>query len=81
MKIVALVEPGDARGFRLAGIEAEVVPPQETLVDRLRAITARSDVGLAILSPSVAARVPEAVEAFRFAGPPFVVVLPEASAP
>jgi vacuolar-type H+-ATPase subunit F/Vma7 len=81
LKLVALVEPEDARGFRLAGFEAESVPADGSLAARVGALASRPDVGLLILSSSAASGVPDAVASRRRAGPPFAVVLPKATAP
>jgi vacuolar-type H+-ATPase subunit F/Vma7 len=81
LKLLALAEPEDVRGFRLAGIEAETVSAAGPLDTRLAALASRPDVGLVILSPSAASQVLDAVAARRRASPPFAVVLPGAPVP
>jgi vacuolar-type H+-ATPase subunit F/Vma7 len=79
VRIVAIAGPEETRGFRLAGFEAEGLPPEGELADRLRALASRSDVGLIVLSEEAAARAPDTVAALRRADAPFAVVLPGVS--
>jgi vacuolar-type H+-ATPase subunit F/Vma7 len=74
---VLLGDVQDARGFALAGFAAVPCGDVREAESALRRVAAAPDLALVLVSPGVAALVPEALDAFRArAAAPVVLVLP-----
>jgi len=76
MKIVHLGDESDARGFSLAGVEARRVADGHELARRLRELGNDRDVGLVLVSRTLAAQAPDAVRAAAALGVPLLLTLP-----
>ncbi len=76
MRVVVLGTADDARGFALAGTDAELVGDGRALEGALGRLQEERAVGLVIVSAEAAALAPTAVRAFaaRPAAPPLLVL-------
>ncbi len=81
MKFYCIADEDTVRGFRLAGVEGEVVttPPQAAAA--LERAVARPDLGILILTDIVAAGIREQVDAVRTRSRPLLVEIPGPAGP
>jgi V/A-type H+/Na+-transporting ATPase subunit F len=70
------------RGFRLAGVDGQVVSSAEQAEQVLTALQADATCGIIILTQTIGQSLPEAVRRFRFAPrPPLLVEVPGPEGP
>lgn len=65
MKFYCIGDEDTVRGFRLAGIDGQVVLTDQEAEAALEHVAGRADVGLVIINDVVAAGIREQVDAFR----------------
>ena len=65
MKYFCIGDEDTVRGFRLAGIEGQIVSTAEDAAEALERVIARSDAGVVIITDAVAAEIREQVDAVR----------------
>ena len=82
MKFFCIGDEFTARGFRLAGITAEVVTTAAEARDAIRVASARPDCGIIIITQEVAAWIREEVETIRLEQDrPLIVEIPGPEGP
>ncbi|MFO7907088.1 MAG: V-type ATP synthase subunit F [Pirellulaceae bacterium] len=65
MKFYCIGDEDTVRGFRLAGIDGQVVLTDQEAEEALRSVAGRADVGVVIINDVIAAGIREEVDAFR----------------
>jgi V/A-type H+-transporting ATPase subunit F len=82
MRFHCLGDEETVRGFRLAGVDGQVVTSAGEAERALSALHARGDCGVLILTQKLGLAIPEAVRRLRFAtGPPLLVEVPGPEGP
>jgi len=65
VKFYCIGDEDTVRGFRLAGVEGQVVSTDQEAEEALRRVTQRSDIGVVVINDVVAAGIWEQVDAVR----------------
>ena len=65
MKYFCIGDEDTVRGFRLAGIEGQIVTTADEAAEALQRVISRSDVGVVIITDAVAADIREQVDTVR----------------
>lgn len=82
MKFYCIADEDTARGFRLAGVEAQAAETEEQAVGALNDAAARPDCGIIIITERLAALVRPKIEMIRLAGDrPLIVEIPGPEGP
>jgi V/A-type H+/Na+-transporting ATPase subunit F len=82
VKFYCIADQDTVRGFRLAGIAGQVVTTAPQAAVAMEAAAARADVGIIILTETVAAGIRDQVDAMRLARTrPLVVEVPGPEGP
>ncbi len=82
MKLCCLADEDTARGFRLAGVPAEVVANPDQAAAAFQRALAQTDCGIIILTEAVAAGIRAAVDAIRLGRErPLIVEIPGPDGP
>lgn len=82
MKFYCIADEDTVRGFRLAGVDGRAVSNPAQAGDALDSALARSDLGVIILTETVAAGIRERVDATRIErSQPLLVVIPGPEGP
>ncbi len=82
MKFYCMGDEDTVRGFRLAGVEGQVVATAMDASTALRWIEAQTDIGIVILTQAVAQSIRQKVDAFRMEHAiPLLVEIPGPTGP
>ncbi len=82
MRFFCVGDEETVRGFRLAGIDGQVVSSAQQAEEILTALQADGTCGIVILTQAIGQLVPEAVQRFRFSSrPPLLVEVPGPEGP
>jgi V/A-type H+-transporting ATPase subunit F len=82
VKFYCIGDEDTVRGFRLAGIEGQVVTTDQEAQQTLQAVSNRSDIGVVLISDVIAAGIREEVDAVRLESEqPLLVEIPGPQGP
>ena len=82
MKFYCIGDEDTVRGFRLAGIEGQVVSTDEEAQEALQAASNRSDIGVVMINDVIAAGIREQVDTLRLESEqPLLVEIPGPEGP
>lgn len=82
MRFFCVGDEETVRGFRLAGVDGQVVSSAQQAEEVLTALETDATCGIVILTQTIAHIVPEAVRRFRFSSrPPLLVEVPGPEGP